>query len=410
MTFCEHSIKLKAIRKEGSFLKRKRLFLVVLDSLGIGAAPDAALYGDEGSNTLRSLVLSGHLDTPNLRSLGLYNIENTGIPPGLGVSRPIGCFGSMREKSAGKDTTTGHWEIGGLVSLSPMPTYPNGFPKSLIDSFERETGTKTLCNKTYSGTEVIRDYGGEHIKTQYPIVYTSADSVFQIAAHVDVIPVETLYDYCRTARKLLVGEHAVGRVIARPFAGENGNFIRTMDRRDFSLEPQGETMCDLVKKAGFSCISVGKIYSIFAERGFTEEHHTVSNAHAQQLLDELIERDFEGLCFVNLVDFDMLYGHRNDIEGYAKALGSFDASLGEIIQKLCEGDILLITADHGCDPGFPGTDHTREYVPIIAYGKSLKQGVNLGMRDVFSDVAATVCEYFGTEKPMNGTSFLGSII
>ena len=383
----------------------KRVFLIVLDSMGIGELPDANLWHDEGSNTLKTIRNDAHFNCPELEKLGLFNIEGVGG----GVEKPLACFARMAEQSMGKDTTIGHWEIAGLVSKQPLPTYPNGFPKEIIDEFERQTGRKTLCNKPYSGTEVIKVYGEEHIKTGALIVYTSADSVFQIAAHEDVVPVETLYEYCRIARKILCGKNGVGRVIARPFTGAYP-FTRTSNRHDFSLDPPAVTMCDVIKDAGLDCISVGKIYDIFAGRGLTESNHMNGNDDGMRITLEKQKQDFKGLCFTNLVDFDMLYGHRNDIVGYASAMTAFDKHLKEFLANMREGDLLIITADHGCDPGTPSTDHSREYTPMLAYGSDIKQGVDLKTRSSFADISATVLEYLGLNQgETKGESYLSLI-
>ena len=382
----------------------KRVFLIVLDSVGIGAMDDAAEFGDAGTNTLRSASEGSCFHMPNMEQLGLFNID--GIDWKKGVENPKAVYGRMREASRGKDTTIGHWEIAGLISKKPLLVYPNGFPKEILDEFSRMTGRGVLCNKPYSGTEVIKDYGDEHVLTGKLIVYTSADSVFQIAAHEDVVPVETLYEYCRMARQLLTGEHSVGRVIARPFIGKDGNYQRTPKRHDFSLEPPGETMLDAIKGAGKEVIGVGKIKDIFAGRGITSYVYTKGNAEGIERTLEYLDQDFEGLCFVNLVDYDMLYGHRNDIEGYAKALTEFDEALPQMISKMREDDLLMITADHGCDPGYTvSTDHSREYTPLIVYGKSIAS-VNLGTRDTFADIGATVLDYLGVEGKIAGKSVL----
>lgn len=378
----------------------KRIFLIVLDSVGIGELPDAAEYGDSGSNTLRSAASSPFFNgMPNMRRLGLFNID--GVDIGDKCTNPRGSFCRLAEKSKGKDTTIGHWEIAGVISPSPLPTYPDGFPNEVISEFTEQIGRDILCNKPYSGTEVIKEYGNEHMKTGYPIVYTSADSVFQIAAHEDIIPIETLYDYCRTARKILTGKHGVGRVIARPFIGESGNFTRTKNRHDFSLTPPSETMLDILKSHGFDVLSVGKIVDIFAERGITDYVRTADNADGIEKTLEFMKRDFNGLCFTNLVDYDMLYGHRNDIDGYAKALNYFDERLPDILSALRDEDILMITADHGCDPATESTDHSREYIPLVIYGKELQGGVNYHTRDSFSDIAATILSYFNINTDIN---------
>ncbi|HBR30927.1 MAG TPA: phosphopentomutase [Clostridiales bacterium] len=387
----------------------KRVFLIVLDSLGIGALPDAEDYGDAGSHTLRTLALSGKLRIPMLTKMGIFNIEKAGLTHLAYSGTPIASYGAMTEKSRGKDTTIGHWEIAGIVSPSPLPTFPNGFPDEVINDFRAKTGRDILCNKPYSGTEVIRDYGKEHIETGKLIVYTSADSVFQIAAHEDVVTLEELYDYCKTARSILTGKYAVGRVIARPFSDKDGVFYRTGGRHDFSLEPYGETMLDSIFKGGKEVISIGKISDIFASRGVTESNPTKGNSEGIELLKEIANRDFEGLCFANLVDFDMMYGHRNDIEGYAAALNRFDESLPDFLEKTNEEDMIIITADHGCDPGFPGTDHTREYVPLLVYGKGLKNGVNLGTRRSFADIASAITEALGVQGIKTGESFYNEL-
>lgn len=378
----------------------KRVFLVVLDSFGIGAEPDADAFGDTGSNTLKSVYGSKFFDFTNMAKLGFFNID--GIEVGSKNPSPEGAVARMQEASMGKDTTIGHWEIGGLISPKPFPTYPEGFPKEILEKFEKATGRGILCNKPYSGTVVINDYGDEHVKTGKWIVYTSADSVFQIAAHEEVVPLEELYDACRKAREILQGEHGVGRVIARPFVGTSGNYTRTPNRHDFSLVPPRDTMLDLIKKDGKSVLSVGKIYDIFAHRGTTEHVFTTSNTDGMDKLSSWMDRDFEGLCFVNLVDFDMIYGHRRDIDGYARALTEFDQRLPEFKSKLKNDDIFMITADHGCDPGFTKTtDHTREYVPFVVFGKNVKPG-NYGTRKTFADMGATVLNYLGIKETLDG--------
>ncbi len=384
----------------------KRTFLIVLDSVGIGAMPDAGDWGDEGSNTLGVIRQHPDFHCPNLEKMGLFNIDGVGGK----TPSPRTCYARMTESSRGKDTTIGHWEIAGLYSAKPLPTYPNGFPKEVIEEFEKRTGRGTLCNLPYSGTEVIKDYGEEHVKTGKLIVYTSADSVFQIAAHEDVVPIQELYQYCEIARELLQGEHGVGRIIARPFEGEYP-FKRTPRRHDYSLTPPAATVPDIMKEEGFDVISVGKIFDIFAGRGFTESHPTVNNEDGMDKTLEIAKRDFNGLCFVNLVDFDMVYGHRNDIAGYARAMTAFDKRLGELLPLLQEDDLLIITADHGCDPLTPSTDHSREYTPMLAYGKKLKEGVNLGTRSSFADIGSTVLEWHGlSSDKVYGQSFLKEII
>lgn len=383
----------------------KRVFLIVLDSVGIGEMPDSHLFGDAGSNTVAAIRNHPDFSCPNLKSLGFFNIDTVGG----GCEEPVGSFARMAEASNGKDTTIGHWEIAGIYSPRPLPTYPNGFPKELMDKFEEQTGRGTLCNLPYSGTDVIRDFGEEHIKTGNLIVYTSADSVFQIAAHEDIVPIQELYRYCEIARELLTGEHGVGRVIARPFAGEYP-FARTPKRHDFSLTPPALTVPDIIKDAGMDSISVGKIYDIFAGRGFTESHPTVSNNDGCDKAIEAMKRDFEGLCFINLVDFDMVYGHRNNTEGYARAMTAFDERLGEMLTLLREDDMLIITADHGCDPSTPSTDHSREHTPMVVYGNKIKNGVNLGTRTTFADIGATVLEWLGlSSEGVYGTAFLKEI-
>lgn len=385
----------------------KRVFIIVLDSCGAGEMPDAADFGDSGCNTIKRISASPRFCAENMLKMGLGNIDGLGF---LGKEgSPLAAHGRMAERSRGKDTTTGHWEIAGVVSNSPMPTYPNGFPDEIIDKFSRAVGRGVLCNKPYSGTEVIRDYGEEHIKTGKLIVYTSADSVFQIAAHEDVVPTEKLYEYCRIARELLCGKHAVGRVIARPFTGRYPDFKRTANRRDFSLEPPKKTLLDAVSESGKSVIAVGKISDIFANRGVTEQVLTHSNEEGMLKAESALGRDFEGLCFVNLVDFDMLYGHRQDTDGYADAFSRFDRWLPQFTQKMRDGDMLIITADHGCDPGDLSTDHTREYVPLIVYGGGIKP-VNLGTRETFADVAATVADSLGVKFDCAGESLLDRII
>lgn len=371
----------------------KRVFIIVLDSMGVGEAPDAYKWHDEGSNTLGAIRKSPKFNCPNLKDLGLFNIEGVGG----GVDSPLASFARMQEKSMGKDTTIGHWEIAGIISENPLPTYPNGFPDEIINEFEKQTGRKVLCNKPYSGTDVIRDYGEEHIKTGALIVYTSADSVFQIAAHEDVVPVKELYRYCEIARKILCGKHGVGRVIARPFAGEYP-FVRTANRHDFSLMPPKTTMLDLLKKNGYATISVGKIFDIFAGDGLSESNRTTGNDNGMQVTKEMQNRDFNGLCFVNLVDFDMKYGHRNDVDGYAEAMTRFDEFLGGFIKDMKDDDALIITADHGCDPSTPSTDHSREYTPMLIYGKGIKSGVDLHTRSSFADISATVLDMFGVNQ------------
>ncbi len=386
----------------------KRVFLIVLDSFGIGEMPDAAVYGDQGSDTLGAVRKSPYFQMENMRRLGLFHIDGPNKEGGEQAQEPSfqGAVARMRERSKGKDTTIGHWEIAGVISEAPMPVFPQGFPKQLLNQLSEQTGRGILCNRPYSGTQVIRDYGREHMETGDLIVYTSADSVLQIAAHEDVVPVEELYRYCQMARAICRGPWGVGRVIARPFTGEWPAFTRTANRHDFSLQPPAPTMLDLLKGAGKSVISVGKIVDIFAERGITEYVRTENNADGIEKTLSFMKQDFEGLCFTNLVDFDMLYGHRNDRDGYAKALAYFDRKLPELTDAMGEEDLLIITADHGCDPDTPSTDHSREYVPMLMYGKPCKPGVNLGTRASFADIAATILAYFGVEKTCGGSSFL----
>ena len=371
----------------------RRVFLIVLDSLGIGAMPDAARFGDEGSHTLCAIRYHFAFHCPQLEKLGLFHIDGVGDPPD---TPPAAAHARMTEASAGKDTTIGHWEIAGVVSDTPLPTYPKGFPNEVIDEFSRRVGRGILCNRPYSGTDVIRDFGEEHIRTGDLIVYTSADSVFQIAAHEDVVPVSELYRICEEARDLLQGEHGVGRVIARPFAGEYP-FTRTPRRHDYSLAPPKPTMADRLSEAGLDVIAVGKIGDIFAGRGMTECHRTANNAEGMRITADMVARPFRGLCFTNLVDFDMTYGHRNDIAGYAAAMTEFDRWLEGFLPTLGEEDLLMITADHGCDPSTPSTDHSREYTPLLLFGRAVEP-VNLGTRPTFADIAATVLDYLGVPQ------------
>lgn len=386
----------------------KRVFWIVLDSFGIGELPDSGDYGDCGNNTLRACAETGFLDIPNMISLGLGNID--GVSCIEKAEAPFGCYGKFAEKSRGKDTTTGHWELAGLISEKPFSTYPDGFPKEVTDAFTAATGLEILCNRPYSGTQVIMDYGREHIATGKPIVYTSADSVFQIASHEDVIPTEKLYELCKTARKILCGKHAVGRVIARPFSGSYPDFYRTAGRHDFSLVPPRDTALDLLMNNGFATIGVGKIHDIFAGKGVSETFRTGGNDIGMAKTSELQKTDFTGLCFVNLVDFDMLYGHRNDAVGYARALSQFDLWLGTFIKDMHEDDAVMITADHGCDPSTPSTDHSREYIPFLVYGKNLRSGVNLGIGETYADQSKTILDNFGVGGETAGTSFLNRII
>lgn len=384
---------------------KKRIFLIVIDSLGIGAMPDAARFSDEGSNTLGAIRDRAAFRCPTLSALGLFHID--GVGGAKGEAR--GAYARMSERSAGKDTTVGHWEIAGCVTERPLPTYPNGFPPSVIKQLRDAFGRDILCNLPYSGTEVIRDFGEEHLRTGALIVYTSADSVLQIAAHEDIVPTEELYGYCRLARRIMVGEHGVGRIIARPFTGTHP-FVRTARRHDFSLPPIKETALDRLASNGYDVIGVGKIGDIFAGRGVTESYPTEGNAHGLRVTEAQLSRDFEGLCFVNLVDFDMKYGHRNDPDGYAAAMTELDTALSGMLPRLREGDLLLITADHGCDPSTPSTDHSREYTPLLIYGGGVRATTNLGTRQSFADIGATVLAYFGLDRSgLDGESFLEAL-
>lgn len=384
----------------------KRVVLIVMDSFGIGEEPDAASFGDVGTNTLKSCTSSEYFRADNLARMGLLRIDGISTArelPEAGIE-PSGAYARLRESSMGKDTTIGHWEIAGLISPEPLPTYPEGFPEEVIKEFEEKTGRGVLCNLPYSGTKVINDYGDEHVKTGKLIVYTSADSVFQIAAHEEIVPPEELYDICRIARNILVGKHGVGRVIARPFTGTSGNYERTPRRHDFSLLPPKDTMLDVLSSNGKDVIGIGKIHDIFAGKGLTEYTYTTGNEDGINKTEEYLDKDFDGLLFVNLVDYDMLYGHRRDIDGYAKAVAYFDERLPKIVSKLKKDDILIITADHGCDPAYTKTtDHTREYVPFLCCGagfempEGLKRG-NLGTRPTFADIAASILTYLGLPK------------
>ncbi len=384
----------------------KRVFIIVLDSLGIGAMPDASAFGDEGSNTLAAIRRSPSFDCPNLSRLGLFHIDGVGDAPEL---LPSASYARMREASLGKDTTIGHWEIAGVISFHPLPTYPNGFPPEVVSAFERVTGRKVICNRPYSGTDVIRDYGEQHLRTGALIVYTSADSVFQVAAHEDIVPIEQLWHYCEQARALLQPPHHVGRVIARPFTGTYP-FARTPRRHDYSLPPPAPTMLDAIKEQGLDVIAVGKIGDIFAGQGITESYRTSGNDEGMRIACELVRREFHGLCLINLVDFDMVYGHRNDVDGYARALTAFDVQLKDFVEGLGKEDVLIITADHGCDPSTPSTDHSREYTPMLILGEALRGGVNLGTRSTFADISATVLEMLGvSQQKTQGNSFLGAL-
>lgn len=387
----------------------KRIFLIVLDSCGVGAAPDSAAFGDIGVNTLRSCAASSKFSIPHLIEAGLGNLDGIDYLPK--TDHPTAALARLQEASMGKDTTIGHWEIAGIVSPNPLPTYPQGFPQEVLEEFEKQTGRGVLCNLPYSGTDVIRDYGEEQKKTGKWIVYTSADSVFQVAANENWIPLEELYDACRKARAILRGKHGVGRVIARPYVGQSpSEFRRTSNRHDFSLEPPKQTMLDAIKAAGLDTLAVGKIYDIFAGQGTTEHLFNKSNADGMAHTDDYAARDFHGLCFVNLVDFDMQYGHRRDVDGYANALTEFDTWLGQFLPKLGDEDLVMITADHGCDPAYTATtDHTREYVPLVVLGKQVKP-VNLGTRKSFADIAATVTELLNVPFETPGKSFAREIL
>ncbi len=378
----------------------KRVILIVMDSFGIGKAKDADKFGDAGTDTMKSCYGSSKFKADNLRKLGIFNIDE--IDYDEGCDKPIGAYARMREASAGKDTTIGHWEISGLISEKPLPTFPNGFPQEVLDEVKENTGRGVLCNKPYSGTKVINDYGDEHVKTGDLIIYTSADSVFQVAAHEDVVPLEELYKICRILRKGLINQYGVGRVIARPFIGTSGNYTRTSNRHDFSLIPPGDTMLDYIKDNEKDVIAVGKRFDIVAGAGITEHVYTNGNADGIDKTLEFMDKDFEGLLFTNLVDYDMLYGHRRDIDGYAQAVAYFDDRLPEIFAKMRDDDVLMITADHGCDPAYTKTtDHTRECVPFLMYGKNIAPG-NLGTHDTFADIAATVMKHLKIEGNLAG--------
>lgn len=379
--------------------KIRRAVTVVLDGCGVGSAPDASKYGDVGSNTLKHVWDLKHPDIPNLIELGLGRIL------GIDDEEPVGCFGRMTEKSAGKDTTTGHWEIAGLTLKKPFPTYPNGFPEELIKKFEEETGLGVIGNRPASGTQIIQELGDEHYVTGKLIVYTSADSVFQIAAHEDVVPVSELYHICRIARRLLKDENCVGRVIARPFIGSAGHYVRTGNRRDFFVDPFGDTMLDVLKRSHMDVIGVGKIEDIFNHRGLTQSDHAAGKDACIASMLNFMKKDWRGLMFVNLVDTDALYGHRNDVDGFAECLEAFDSYIPEVLGRLGDDGMLLLTADHGCDPTYPGTDHTREQVPLMVYGLGLNEGVDLGTRETFADLGKTVLDAFDIENDLDGTSF-----
>lgn len=383
-----------------------RGFVIVLDSFGVGAAPDAAKFGDEGASTIKTIYKSKYFSAENMKKMGLLAIDGIDLD---GKDNHTAAFARMRELSAGKDTTIGHWEMAGIVSKNPLPTFPNGFPSEVIDEFEKQTGRKVIVNRPYSGTQVIKDYGEEHLKTGALIVYTSADSVFQIAANEAIVSDDELYRYCKIARKILTGKYGVGRVIARPFEGKTAaDFVRTPRRHDFSLEPPRDTMLDVLQKNGKKTIAIGKIYDIFAHRGIDEHYFTENNTQGIAKTLEIAKTDFDGLCYTNLVDCDMLYGHRRDIDGYAKAISEFDDCLPRLAGDLRDDDFLIITADHGCDPGFKGTDHTREYVPLLIYSKSIK-GKNLGTIDGFGAVADTVLSMFDIKSTLDGKHILDEI-
>lgn len=384
----------------------KRVFLIVLDSFGIGEQEDSYLYGDEGSNTLKSCFIQKSFNAPNMKKMGLFNID--GIDFADSVENPTAAYGRFKEMSKGKDTTTGHWEICGIISETPLPTYPDGFPEEVLDEFSKRTGRGVLCNKPYSGTQVIEDYGKEHIETGKLIVYTSADSVFQIAAHENIVPLTELYRYCEIAREILTDKHGVGRVIARPFTGEFP-FRRTPNRHDYSLIPPEKTLIDVLSENNLEVIPVGKIYDIFAGKSLKKSNPTKSNADGMEKTYNFSKKDFTGLCFTNLVDFDMMYGHRNDAEGYARAISEFDSWLGDFIKELKADDVLMITADHGCDPITESTDHSREYVPLLVYGDKIKS-VNLGTRTTFADIGKTIADLFGINAEIKGESFKNLII
>ena len=390
----------------------KRAVIIVLDSVGIGELPDAGKFGDCGSNTIVNIQKAvPEMKLENMAALGLGNIPGEGIASLGKVDAPKGAFGKMAEKSIGKDTTTGHWEMAGVITSEPFPTFSqNGFPRELMDAFEQAIGRKTLGNIAISGTEIIKQLGEEHQKTGSPIVYTSADSVFQIAAHEETIPLDALYEICQTAREMLTGKNGVARVIARPFVGAPGNYTRTKNRRDFSIPPTGTTILDLAYEQGQQVIAVGKIEDIFAHRSISKAYHTTNNNDGIEKTIALLSEVTGGLLFTNLVDYDMVYGHRNDIAGYSDALVYFDKQLPRILEAMRDDDILFITADHGCDPTFPGTDHTREYVPLLVYGRHVQENVNLGIRETFADLAQTVSDYLGLPNVFEAKSFLNDII
>jgi len=386
----------------------ERIIWIVLDSVGCGELPDAKEFGDVGANTLGNVVKATNIKPTNLKNLGLFNID--GVDCLEGSDSPIGNFGKCNEVSNGKDTTVGHWEMAGVSSPNPLPTYPNGFPKEIMDEFERLTGRKTVANKPSSGTGILDELGAHHIETGDLIVYTSADSVFQIAAHEDIVPIEKLYDYCAIARKLLIGEHAVARVIARPFVGKPGAYVRTANRRDISINPPKETVLDKIKAAKLDVIGVGKIEDIFNNKGITEAIHTKDNMDGVDHTIRYMKENNKGLIFTNLVEFDSSWGHRNNVKGYGKGIMDFDARLPEILKNMKNTDVLVINADHGCDPTFPGTDHTREYIPMMVYGKMLKNGVNLGIRKTFADIGHTIGDFLGVNGIDEGISFKNEVL
>ncbi len=388
-------------------MKNKKIILIVLDSAGVGEMPDADDFGDAGADTIGNIIKKRGLNTPNMDALGLRSIKGTSFFEGGG--RIVGSFGKAAELTCAKDTTSGHFELAGFIMDKPFKTYPNGFPRRVMDEFERRIGRGTLGNRTASGTQIIKELGDEHVATGKPIIYTSADSVFQIAAHEEVIPLDELYRQCKIARELMMGDDLVGRIIARPFIGTSGNYKRTENRRDFALPPEKDTVLNALQEAGYDVVGVGKIEDIFSKSGLTEVDHTTNNKAGTESAIKYANSNKNGLIFVNLVDFDMMYGHRNDVEGYGAALEAFDAWLPEIMAGMSEYDLLIITADHGCDPSFPGTDHTREYIPLLLWGKNFKAGVDIGTRSTFADVAATIADFFDLEPWAVGTSFLPEI-
>lgn len=386
-----------------------RVILIVLDSVGAGELPDASLYGDEGSNTIGNISKAiGGISLPNMEKLGYGLID--GVEGINKCDKPNGAFGKCSEMSVGKDTVTGHWEISGVILKKPLKTYPNGFPKDIIEEFESKIGRKILGNVVASGTQIIQELGDEHVKTGFPIIYTSADSVFQIAAHEDVIPLEKLYDMCRIAREMLVGDRTVGRIIARPFIGKDGNYTRTSNRRDFAIDPYEKTMLQCLKEANLSVQAVGKIEDIFNGKGITQAVHIKNNMDGVDKTIEFMKENKKGLIFTNLVDFDMLYGHRNDVQGYANALIDFDKRLPEIMSNMNENDVMIITADHGCDPTTPSTDHSREYIPVLIYGNQIVKNKNLGTRNSFADIGKTILELLSVENDIHGVSFAHEIL